>query len=340
MGDTACEVNVLREYEIDSARNTGGLRRDPIVERIALQQSRGELEQLLFDPSLSEETRQQARSSIREINTAINVVDKRPVLKETFELGLLAVDVITLGEFAGARVLTTSVVKQLVLSRTGKELSDDAAARVANNIYADSPGFAQAAQREFKPGTAARAENINAGQVTDRDGLPRLGEANAANNTQIAEMLGRAPEYWGTQRAAWQEGTMVTDRVVTQPETYRMVINEQQYQDMSRAHANGDMDAASKELGGWATKDPIRSMADVRGNLAISLEFKDGTLYSVEFTVRPGVGVREGTVGPMWDAGTSTVLPGGGRQAQFMQGRPAVSPSLFEIKTASIKVLR
>ena len=98
-------------------------------------------------------SRQQARSSIREINTAINVIDKRPVLKEAFELGLLAVDVITLGEFAGARVLTTSVVKQLVLSRTGKELSDDAAARVANNIYADSPGFAQAAQREFKPGT-------------------------------------------------------------------------------------------------------------------------------------------------------------------------------------------
>ncbi len=81
-------------------------------------------------------------------------------------------------------------------------------------------------------------------------------------------------------------------------------------------------------------------MADVRGNLAISSEFKDGSLYSVEFTVKPGVGVREGTVGPMWDANAATFLPGGGRQATFMQGRPVANPGLFQINPASIKALK
>ena len=214
------------------------------------------------------------------------------------------------------------------------------AVRTTNNFYRDAEGFAPAAQREFKPGTTARAENINAGQVTDRDGLPRVGRSNETNTAQVQQDLGRLPAFWGTQRGAWQEGTTVTDRVVTQPETYRMVISEEQYQDMSRAVANGDVSAASKELGGWATKDPIRSMADARGNLAISSEFKDGTLYSVEFTVKPGVGVREGTVGPMWDANAASFLPGGGRQATFMQGRPGSNPELFQINPASIKVLK
>jgi filamentous hemagglutinin len=42
-----------------------------------------------------------------------------------------------LGEFAAARILSTAVVKELVLKRTGASITDDAAARLANNFYRD-----------------------------------------------------------------------------------------------------------------------------------------------------------------------------------------------------------
>lgn len=143
-GDTSCEVKVQQEYDLKSARNTGELKRSSLVEKQYLEQNRAELEQLLLDPKVSEETRQQARLSIKELNTAINVIDKAPVVRDAAELGLLAVDVATLGEFAAARVLTSSVVKELVLRRTGTALSDDAAARVANNFYRDGAESPQA----------------------------------------------------------------------------------------------------------------------------------------------------------------------------------------------------
>ena len=339
-GDTACEVRVLQEYDRQSSNNTGQLKGSSLLEKMALESVRSGLEQLLLDPNVSEETRGQARRSIAEINTAINVINKAPVIREAAQLGLLAVDVLTLGEFAASRLLTTAVVKEIVLKRTGAALSDAAATRIANNFYADSTGFAQVAQRDFLPGTTARAENINAGQVIDRDGLARTATAKKMNDAQIQQMLGQPLPYWGSQRAAWTEGTIVTDRVVTQPETYRMVIDAKQYEAMIKALDVGDSSAASQQLGGWATKDPIRSITDVRGNLAISSEFKDGTLYTVEFTVKPGVGVREGSVGSIWDAKEGSFLPGGGQQATFMQGRPATNPDLFQINPGSIKVLK
>ncbi len=221
-------------------------------------------------------------------------------------------------------------------------LPDDAA--ILNNFYRDADGFAQAAQRDFAPGTTARAENINAGQVVDRDGLPRVDKAKALNEEQIKEMIGlKQPSYWGTSYPAWKEGTVVTDRVVTKSETYRMVIDEKQYEAIKSAVRDGDMDVASKQLGGWATKDPINSLADVRNNLAIVDGFKStangGKLYAVEFTVKPGVGIREGTVGPMWDPSVSRFLPGGGNQVNFMVGRPSATPDLFQIDPTSIKGL-
>ena len=120
-----------------------------------------------------------------------------------------------------------------------------------------------------------------------------------------------------------------------------MVIDAEQRDAINLALREGDLNAASKQLGGWATNDdPISSMADVRGNVAISSEFKDGTLYSVEFAVRPGVGVREGSVGSMWDANGASFLPGGGRQATFMHGRPTTNPELFQVNPASIAALK
>lgn len=134
------------------------------------------------------------------------------------------------------------------------------------------------------------------------------------------------------------------DRTVTQTEIYRAVIDAEQYAKIKLALRDGDQLAASKQLGAWATKDSIISLFDARNNLAITDQFKStskgGALYSVEFTVKPGVGVREGIVGPMWDPAALRTLSGGGNQVNFMVGRPAASPGLFSINPASIKELR
>ncbi len=50
------------------------------------------------------------------------------------------------------------------------------------NATRDAEGFGQSAQRDFVPGMEHRAENINAGQVTDRDGLPRIDDEKKAND--------------------------------------------------------------------------------------------------------------------------------------------------------------
>lgn len=54
-------------------------------------------------------------------------------------------------------------------------------------------------------------------------------------------------------------------------------------------------------------------------------------MYVIEFSVKPGVGLREGTVGPMYDARVDTMLPGGGHQVQFMQNRPWEAPDTYVI---------
>ncbi|MEJ8827514.1 hypothetical protein WKW80_37000, partial [Variovorax humicola] len=149
-GDTACEVRVLQEYDRRSAFNTGQLKGSSLVERYALEQTRGELEQLLLAPSMSAETKAQARKSIQEVNTAINVINKSPVIQDATQLGLMAADIVTLGELAISRTLTKSIVKEFVLSRTGTSISEDAAARIANNFYRD--GIDATAWTTGKPG--------------------------------------------------------------------------------------------------------------------------------------------------------------------------------------------
>ncbi|MDQ0590732.1 hemagglutinin repeat-containing protein [Variovorax paradoxus] len=142
--DPACEVDVLRAYDLRSAVNTGELKGSSLIEKMGLESVRAGLEQLLLDPAANDETKVQARRSLKEVNTAINVIDKAPVLKDAAAVGLIAVDVATLGELAIAKALTTGIVKEFVLSRTGKAISDDAAARIANNFYRDGTASPQA----------------------------------------------------------------------------------------------------------------------------------------------------------------------------------------------------
>ncbi|MDP9603329.1 UNVERIFIED_ORG: filamentous hemagglutinin [Variovorax paradoxus] len=147
--DPACEVDVLRAYDLRSADNTGGLKGSSLLEKIGLERTRTDLEQLLLDPAADDETKAQARRSLKEVNTAINVINRAPVIKDAMELGLLVVDAVTLGELAIGKVLTSSVVKELVLSRTGKTISDDVAGRVASNYYADAAQGGSSAQGGF-----------------------------------------------------------------------------------------------------------------------------------------------------------------------------------------------
>jgi filamentous hemagglutinin family protein len=255
----------------------------------------------------------------------------------------------TVGVAAKATSLTATALREAAVAKSAaraaklEEVAAVAAAKVENGATTDMPGFGKAAVRDFEPGTSHRAENINTGQVTDRDGLPRIDADKRANDAQLAQNLGqdKAP-YFGTQRPAWMEGTKVQDKVLVKPETYRMVVNESEYDAIRTAIQRGDSSAA-QNLGGWATKEPVTSASDVRGKLAISSEWKGQGgqgMYVIEFTAKPGVGVREGTVGPMFDAKVESTLPGGGHQVQFMDKPPRTNPELYQINLSKSRKLK
>jgi filamentous hemagglutinin len=237
-------------------------------------------------------------------------------------------------EGAGASVLTSGGKKEGSLTGGTSEVS-----KVELNATRDAEGFGLSAQRDFVPGKEHRAENINAGQVTDRDGLPRVDGEKTANDLLLKEQSGGIdPPYWGTQRPAWKEGTMVTDKVVDQPRTMTMTINESQLNKMLGDREIGRNPASA--LGAWATETPISSVADVRNKLAVSEEFKGGNLFQVKITVKPGVGIREGDVGDMWDAKNGAWLPGGGHQVNFLDKSPRTNPELYEVDLDSVRSLK
>ena len=134
-GNVQDEVNILKEYEAKSAKNTGAINYNSVLTEGSLQAEKNKLEQLAKDPATTPETKAQAQRSITELNTAINVIQKSPVLKDAAELGLIAADVLTLGEMAGARTLTSAIVKEFVAAKTGKVITEDAATVISNNFY-------------------------------------------------------------------------------------------------------------------------------------------------------------------------------------------------------------
>lgn len=140
-GNVQEELAVLKEFDFKSTKNTGAINYNSVLTEGALQAEKAQLEQLLAEPNIAADTAAQARRSITEINTAINVIQKSPVLRDAAELGLLAVDVATLGELAAAKALSTVVVRELVASRTGKTISDDIATKITNNFYSEGAQF-------------------------------------------------------------------------------------------------------------------------------------------------------------------------------------------------------
>lgn len=88
-----------------------------------------------------------------------------------------------------------------------------------------------------------------------------------------------------------------------------MVVDEEKY--LAIINEKTSLDKKAVHLGGWATKDQVNSIADMRNNLAITEEFKPQTnkdrmankFYVVEFEVQPSVGLRESKAGAMYDYG-------------------------------------
>ena len=211
-----------------------------------------------------------------------------------------------------------------------------------NNFYADQSGYGWDIHnlRTFEGGRAARAENVNASQVTDRDGLVRVGGAKINSDNDILASTGKdSLPYHPTGYPAWKEGTLVTDRRIMRPEMMRMVIDHAQYQ----AILDGKV-----ALGNWATKEPINSISeDMRKRLGVTEEFKPGNIngkpnkfYVVEFQVLPGIGVREGIAGPMYDTVTKKIMPGGVKQINFIDGTPYTDPNYFKIDKNSIREIK
>lgn len=209
-----------------------------------------------------------------------------------------------------------------------------------NNFYAEQSGYGWDIHnlRTFEGGRAARAENVNASQVTDRDGLVRVGGAKINSDNDILASTGKdSLPYHPTGYPAWKEGTLVTDRRIMRPEMMRMVIDHAQYQ----AILDGKV-----ALGNWATKEPINSISDMQ-RLGVTEEFKPRVIngkpnkfYVVEFEVRPGIGVREGIAGPMYDTVTHKIMPGGVKQINFIDGTPYTDPNYFKIDKNSIREIK
>ncbi len=67
--------------------------------------------------------------------------------------------------------------------------------------------------------------------------------------------------------------------------------------------------------GNWGTFDDVRSVADVRENLAVRSDWKKGALRVVTYEVVRELPVTIGPIGPQVDAGLCALLPG--RWSQF-----------------------
>ena len=134
--DGACEVNVLKKYEAISAKNTAEIDYNSVLTKGSLETTREGLEKLLNDPSVSAETKQQARKSLNELSVAINVIEKTPNVKDFLFAAGVAIDLGSLGAFAAGRVMNTKLVQEYLLIR-GVQATDQQAAAVLNNFYRD-----------------------------------------------------------------------------------------------------------------------------------------------------------------------------------------------------------
>ena len=86
----------------------------------------------------------------------------------------------------------------------------------------------------------------------------------------------------------------------------------------------------------------------MRNKLAVTEEFKPtinqsakpNKFYVIEFEVQPGVGIREGKAGSMYDYKTGKTLPGNAQQMNFVDKSPFTNPELYKIDLSNIKEIK
>ncbi|WP_300654000.1 hemagglutinin repeat-containing protein [Hydrogenophaga sp.] len=224
-GDGACEVKVLREYELKNARNTAAIDYRSILSESSLQAEKGSLERLLADPAVSEAAKAEARRSITELDKAINVIQRSPALRDAAELGLIALDVVAMGQLAVAKALTTTIVRELVLARTGKEIGEAQAYRIANNIYREDsiadPARAMSPLGDWKPAVLIGKHEADV-MIAQR--LPqgaRVTEVIAADKVN-AEVLAADVRF----KPPYTPNTQIVAVQTTQPESFVRVYME------------------------------------------------------------------------------------------------------------------
>ena len=235
--DPTCEVKVLQKYDAISAKNTAEINYNSVLEKGSLEEVKKGLENLLKDPAVSAESKQQAIKSLNEINVALNVIEKSPIIKNAAEIGLLTADILLLGELKAAKLLTTKVIKELVYKRTGAELSEIETAKISNNFYADGAQFStniingkpvanlrleyEQASRNLEPQTAkllasgvseeqvARmlVEQRNQLKLTYREATPPelLQIIETRNSLKYGSPVGPSVEQLRAQGKSWQD---------------------------------------------------------------------------------------------------------------------------------------
>ncbi|MCT7329680.1 VENN motif pre-toxin domain-containing protein, partial [Ralstonia mojiangensis] len=170
-GGGPCEVEIQKKYDEISAKNTAGINYDSVMTPVFLEGDKAGLERMLTDPACDSACQAQGRRSLKEINTALNVIKQADHIRQTGDMALLALDIATLGDFAAGRIITSTVVKEFFAKKLGREISEDAATNLlktlpdrmlADNIVGDgmilhpvksSPeNLLAAAQQPFKEG--------------------------------------------------------------------------------------------------------------------------------------------------------------------------------------------
>ena len=132
--DPQCEVDILKKYEAISAKNTADIGSSGVMSRAALEGDRIGLEALQRDPGCDAACQVQVKTSLKEIDTALNVIAKAPILKDASEAAWIATELAGLGTWAVGKAITSKVVQEYFATKAGKAISDEAAATIAAQI--------------------------------------------------------------------------------------------------------------------------------------------------------------------------------------------------------------
>jgi filamentous hemagglutinin len=220
-----CEVNVLKEYELKSAKNSANINYKSVLTEDALQAEKALLEKLLQDPNVSAGGKVLALRSINELNVAINVIQKSPVLKDAAELGLIVSDVALLGQLAIAKTLTSTLVREFVLARTGKEITPDAAVVITNNFYKDGASSWTAVDAGSVKGINPTGSTQNCTNcVAIVDNLLTTGNPASALPRATPVPFDQLGQIYGTKFSGWTSQRNIESSLLAGGEGTRAVI--------------------------------------------------------------------------------------------------------------------